>query len=138
MQSLKLKSGKAWSFSEEAPGVGLRIAAILLIGALFLLFAWVLVETSGLMTTRTGIREGYWVALVMLIGVLALKAESTWFGPILSLASTLTSATYSVNALVMLWPERPLLFWVLAAGWIAQIVIWVNRLSKSRAKKLKN
>lgn len=132
MQSLKMKSGKAWNFAEVGAGIGLRITGTLLVGMLFVLFAWVLVETSGLMTARTGIREGYWVALVMLIGVLAIKTESTRFGPLLGLAGTLISATYSVNAFIMLWSERPLLFWVLAAGWLAQLVMWWSRMSKSR------
>jgi hypothetical protein len=132
MKSSNTNAAKVLDFAGSDKNLGLRIAGLLTVFGLMVLFAWTLVELSGLMAVRTGIREGYWAVLVLLVGVLAMKTKEHVFGMLLSMVGTLLSVVYSVNALDLLWAERPPLFWLVAVAWAVRVVLWAGKLVESR------
>ena len=96
--------------------------AVVLLAPLFILAVWVLLEMSGLMAQRTGIREGFWVFLITLANLhFALEPNSRFFKAA-GVARNVLITGYLVNAVVLLWNDRPVLFWVVLAGTIVHLV----------------
>lgn len=96
--------------------------AVVLLLPLFCLAVWILLEMSGLMAQRTGIREGFWVFLITLANLhFALEPNNKFFKLAWVVRNVLISV-YLVNGVTMLWDTRPVVFWVLLAGTVTHFV----------------
>jgi len=96
--------------------------AVVLLAPLFILAVWVLLEMSGLMAQRTGVREGFWVFLITLANLhFALEPNNKFF-KLAWVARNVLISVYLVNGVAMLWDARPIVFWVLLVGTVTHFV----------------